>query len=229
MRYRVYISASTQKENIGVGQYGTEQDRMQALADRIKYWLSKQNIEVIRNQPGWTLEQTVAHCNSLVCDLFIDNHSNAGPVGADGTEVYHHNGSVKGKALATVLNDFVAPVSPGSDRGVLVDTSVYNSGFYVLRATTPPAALIEHIYHTDATEVSHFIANSDKYAKATAQAVCKFLGVSWTEPQTDIEILVDKLLSKKAITDKQYWLSVLNGTKSADPEYLKIVFTRLLA
>lgn len=232
MAHRVYISASTQKENIGVLNYGTEQDRMMQLADRVAYWLKTQkgNFEVFRNSPGWTLEQTVNDCNNLACALFIDNHTNAGGPTAQGTEVYFHQGSVAGQRLAQTLFDAIAPLSLGKDRGVIVDTTLYTNGFYVLRKTAPPAALIEHIYHTNAAEVVDYLAKIDEFAKAEAKAICKYFGLAWIEPVTQVaqtvEGLVDDMMKTGLITDREHWLAVLKGQQPAKPEFLQIVFRR---
>lgn len=230
MPRKLYISASTQKNNIGVGQYGSEQDRMMALADRVKYWLGTQGgkFEVFRNEPNWTLEQTVKHCNSLNCALFIDNHTNAGPPTADGTEVYYHGDSLAGRVLATKLNEQIAPISPGSDRGVLSDTTMYKGGFYVLRETKCPSALIEHIFHTNTIEVNHFIAHMDVYAKATAIGICKYFNEAWIIENSETELLLDKMVKMGLITDKKYWFDVLTAKRIAQPEYLKVVFNRAI-
>lgn len=231
MKHRVYISASTQKENIGVGQYGNEQDRMQFLADRISYWLRTQNglFEVFRNQPGWSLEQSVNDCNNLACEIFIDNHTNAGSLVADGTEVYYHGTSVKGTKLAQCLYDQIALLSPGKDQGVLSDTVLYANGLYVLRETNPPAALIEHIYHTNIAEVEHYITHIDDYAKKTAIGIANYFEEKWIEPicpKCTISSLVETMIQKGLITDREHWTNVLNGTIVANPEFLQILFTR---
>lgn len=210
--HRVYISASTQDKNIGVGDYGTEQDRMHQLADRVQYWLKTQGkFEVFRNQKGWTLEQTVKDCNNLACELFIDNHTNA--PNAEGTEVYFHTGSKNGERMANILYAKIAPISPGKDRGVMVDTKLYQSGLYVLRNTKPPAVLVEHIFHTNVKEVQHMLSNMDQYAKAEAQAVCEYFGEKWTEPtpvptNDDWKIAGIEALAKAGIiTDRDFWVA----------------------
>lgn len=228
--FKVYIAASTQKFNIGVGQYGNEQDRMQFLADRVAYWLkTQQQFEVFRNQPGWTLKQTVDHCNTLGCVIFIDNHSNAGPSSADGTEVYFH--SAAGKLLAEKLYNRIAPVSPGTDQGVIVDTTIYASGFYTLSKTKPVAALVENFYHSNLAEVNDYIQHVDSYAKAQALGICDYFNLQWKEPQPDrpystLEMLVDDMLKDGLVTDKNYWVDVLTGKQPPKPEYLQIVFRR---
>lgn len=230
--YRVYISASTQGHNVGVGQYGTEQDRMMQLSDRVKYWLETQKtFTVFRNQPGWSLSMTVNDCNKLACEIFVDNHTNAGPGSAAGTEVFycHQAGTASNSyKLADLLYKEVAPISPGGDRGVLPDNN-YVSSLFVIQNTNPPAALIEHIFHTNYEEVEDIINNMDKYAKAEAKAICKYFGVRWEEPEIEsqsIETLVRKMIEKGIITDLEYWYDVLSGKTIPEPRYLQIAFAR---
>lgn len=234
MAWRVYISASTQKENIGVLNYGTEQDRMMELSDRVKYWLKTQGgkFEVFRNQPGYTLSQTVNDCNSLACDLFIDNHTNAGAPAAAGTEVFynHKYPTGNGYKIAELLYKHIAPLSPGKDRGILPDNR-YVGSLFVIQKTQPPACLIEHIFHTNCVEVSDFLRRMDEYAKAEAKAICEYFGEKWIEPTKIIPLpplanLVQELSKEIPTLEKAKWIA--KGTKDMDVYYLikKIVETR---
>jgi N-acetylmuramoyl-L-alanine amidase len=230
MKYRVYVSASTQDKNIGVEQYGTEQDNMQLLADRIGLWLkSQRKFTIFRNKPGWSLSQTVKDCNNLACDLFFDNHSNAGSPIAQGTEVYYT--SEDGKKFATAVYNEVAPISPGVDRGIKHDSVLYDSGLYVLRNTVPPSFLIEHFFHSNSVEVIHFLANVDTYAKATAKGICKAFDVRWEEPENaaiNTDIIVDKMVEKGVTTCNEYWKKVLSGKEQVNLKYLNILIARML-
>ena len=232
MMHRVYISASTQKENIGVGNYGNEQDRMMQLSDRILYWLRTQKYTVFRNQPNWSLEQTVNDCNKLACELFVDNHTNSGPNSAQGTEVYYYGQggtSTQSYAIAKKLYDRIAPLSPGKDRGVKPDTCLYPTGLYVIQKTNPPACLIEHIFHSNIADVNDFVNSIDTYAKESAKAIVEYFSEKWTEPVTQeqtITELVNEMILDGIISDKYYWLNVLNGNITPKPEYLQVAFRR---
>lgn len=243
MPYRVLISASNQKYNIGVGQYGTEQDRMHQLSDRVKFWLStqKDKFVVFRNLPGWSLQQTANYCNNLACDIFVENHTNAGDEeqiagdgGAEGTEVfYYHQGGNNSKSykLASVLYEHIAPLSPGIDRGVLPDNKYNGKGLYVIQRTKPPAALIEHFFHTNHAEVKDALADLDKYAKAEAKAICAYFEEKWEETlikEQTVESLVNDMLAKGLVTNKQYWIDILLGKVVVNPEYLQIAFRRAI-
>lgn len=240
--HRIYVSASTQDKNVGVGQFGTEQDRMQQLADRIAYWLKTQKgrFEVFRNQSGWSLKQTTDDCNQLACDLFLDNHTNAGTQektagdgGAEGTEVYYYGqGGTNSKSyqFASILYKHIAPLSLGKDRGVKPDTCLYDSGLFVIQHTNPPAILIEHIFHTNWAEVEDYLKRIDEFAKASAKAIVEFFNEKWEEPTTSkeqtIDALVTEMIKDGIVTDKEHWKLVLTGKKPANPEFLQIAFRR---
>lgn len=221
MSYKIYISASTQKENVGVGAYTNEQDRMMQLADRVKYWLETQNGKYVveRNQKGWTLQQTVADCNSKNCNLFIDNHTNAGVAGAQGTEVFYNGFAGTNSPsykISKILYDKIAPLSVGIDRGVKPDNSLYSTGLFVVQKTICPATLIEHIWHTNIAEVNDFIINIDKFAKAEAQAVAQYFGEVWIEMQKSNQALTItesiNLMAKANITNNPtYWINNINS------------------
>jgi hypothetical protein len=237
--YNVYVAASTQSKNIGVGQYGNEQDRQMQLADRTKFWLETQGqFNVFRNKPGWTIYQTIEDCNSKNCVLFVDFHSDAGSIeqkagdgGAEGTTVfYYHQGgkTCDSYRLASLLYSRIAPLSPGRDRGILPDNT-YVSGLYVIQNSKPPAALVEHMFHTNYQEVADIIANMDNYAKADAMSICEYCGVKWLEPKEKIqtiESLVTEMVTDGIITDKKLWMDVLRGKVPANPEFLQVLFTR---
>lgn len=182
----MYIAHSTQKDNVGVGNYGTEQDTMIRLVSRTIYWVTTQKgIRCRTNKKGWTLDQTINDCNHANADLFVDNHSDAGPSKAQGTTVFY-NGKLgvnsKSYKLAKKIYENIAPLSPGKDRGIKPDTSLYASGLAAIQKTNCPAALVEHIFHTNAAEVKDLLATIDEYAKGEAKSLLSFLGIKWIEP-----------------------------------------------
>jgi len=211
---RVYISASTQRENIGVGAYGNEQEKMFILCDRIETLLKVQGFTVFRNQKGWTLEQTVADCNKLACDLFIDNHTNASVASVEGLEVYYHGGGgVKSNSykIAKLLYDEISPVAPDVDRGVKPDTTLYANGLYVVRKTNPSACLVEHFFHTNLENVKYFTSNLEKYAVAEVKAICKYFGVQYVVKDGEIDKITkerDELKQKLS-----YLFNVVDGLR----------------
>lgn len=184
--YDVYIAHSTQGTNIGVGKYGTEQNQMTRLAARTIYWLTTQKRFRCRtNRKGYTLSQTAKSANSFAPDIFIDNHTDAGPSKAQGTTVFYDGTKAKGRGykLANLVYKAIAPLSPGKDRGVKPDTSLYSTGLYIIQNVNYPSCLVEHIFHSNAAEVKDFLSTIDDYAKAEAKAICKYFDITWKEPK----------------------------------------------
>ena len=62
----VYLSPSTQENNIGYGDYGTEEERMQQVCDVVQEELLRHGITVFRNTPDMTLNQVVADSNQKI-------------------------------------------------------------------------------------------------------------------------------------------------------------------
>jgi len=184
MNYRVYISASTQDKNIGVLNYGTEQDNMHELADLIKYYLETQKeLIVFRNMKNWTLEQTVKASNELSCKAFIDLHSNAdsNPKTA-GTEVFYNWQFPEGNGhrLSACIYKYVTQINKNKPRGVLPDNT-YIKHLYVIQNTLAPATLVESFFHSNPEEVKFYLENKKAYAKAIAMGIVEYLGLKWVE------------------------------------------------
>jgi len=235
MSIKIYLSGSTQKDNVGVLNYGTEEQRMQFLSDLVKEYIKKGQggFIVYRNNGNMSLEQTIADSNSKKVDLHLALHSNAG--GGDGTEIYYHfqnqqSGGL-GKKLAQFVYDAVAPLTLSPDNGVKADNSLYKSGLAELRETIAPAALIEIMYHDNKTDVNDYLGKIDKIALAIAKAFYQFYGIEYKEIHsfTIEELIVNALASKNIIKDKDYWLSHLEGTNiSLSKQDILLVLRKLL-
>jgi len=179
MAYRVYISPSVQDWNVGVGNYGTEEQRMQAIGERVETLLKNSGFTVFRNKPEMSLQEIAKESNNLAVDIHVAIHSNAG--GGQGTEVWYYEGSVKGKKLAQVLYNEVAPLSPSPDRGIKTSTKLYE-----LRKTKAPAVIIEVAFHDNVQDAVWIINHTNEIAAAIARAICKYFNVPFKESKITI-------------------------------------------
>ena len=111
--------------------------------------------------------------NTIGADYFISIHSNASvsPT-AHGTETYYYYGSAPGKKLAEAVQAELIKATGLTDRGIK------ESGFYVLRATTMPAILVELAFLSNPEEERLLIDPKfqDKCAKAIWEGVKKVTG-----------------------------------------------------
>jgi|WetSurMetagenome_2_1015567.scaffolds.fasta_scaffold52260_3 N-acetylmuramoyl-L-alanine amidase len=205
---KVYLSGSTQQDNQGVLNYGTEEYRMQQLADKVKLFMEqgKGNFEIYRNNGSMSLQQIIEDSNSKSPNVHVALHSNAG--GGHGTECYYSNYpsfSASSKKLADLIYNAVATITAQSDRGCLADTVLYSHGLAETRDTTAVACLIEIMFHDNETDVKDYLSKIDIIAKAIAKAIYAYFGTTYAEESTreterDIAVKRIKEISKYSDT-----------------------------
>ena len=174
---KVYISPSSQHDNVGVGNYGTEEMRMNQVADRVEKELKRVGIVTLRNNPSMDITQMVAASNNFGADVHLSIHSNAG--GATGAEAYYYTGSTAGKKLAQAVYDNIAPMTPTGDRGVKATTELYE-----VWATNGIATLVEIAFHDNAADAAFIINNIQELGIAIAKGVCSYLGINFGATDT---------------------------------------------
>ena len=174
---KVYISPSSQHDNVGVGNYGTEEVRMNQVADRVEKELKRVGIVTLRNNPSMDITQMVAASNNFGADVHLSIHSNAG--GATGAEAYYYTGSTAGKKLAQAVYDNIAPMTPTGDRGVKATTELYE-----VWATNGIATLVEIAFHDNLNDANFIINNIQELGIAIAKGVCSYLGINFGATDT---------------------------------------------
>lgn len=174
---KIYISPSVQDWNKGVGSYGTEEQRMNQLADLVVPLLRINGFnQVYRNRPEMSLDEVVRDSNSKLNsnDLHVALHTNAG--GGKGTEIYFYSDSEKGKALAIHIYNEVAKITPNPDRGVKP-----GDGLREINGTKAIAVLLETIFHDNKEESDWMIRNMEYTAKAIVRGICKYANKPFKE------------------------------------------------
>lgn len=173
---KIYLSPSLQENNVGVGAYGTEEKRMNQLADILQPLLIKYGYQVFRNTPTMTLAEAVKDSNNKAPDLHLALHSNAG--GGRGCEIYCHKYGGNGEKYARAIYKYLEPLTPSADRGVKESYKLYNGKpMYEPAYTTAPAVLIEVAFHDNATDAEFIINNLQPIATAILNGVNEVAGV----------------------------------------------------
>ena len=163
----VYLSPSLQEWNLGYGNYGTEEERMNQIADVVAYELPRHGLSVARNRPEMSLAQVVTESNSLNPRVHVALHSNASASGeARGAEVYTHRFGGEGERLARDIYQYLSALTPTEDLGVKEGYQTFNGqGMYELRRTVAPAILAEVAFHDN---------------RADAQGILQYFGIPYT-------------------------------------------------
>lgn len=163
----VYLSPSLQEWNVGIGNYGTEEERMNQITDVVERELKAMGYDVRRNTPENTLAQTVRESNQIGPSVHVAIHSNAsGPsTKGKGPEIYANRPDTSGDRLAQAIYKEIEKIypNPSEGRGVLYTTSLYE----VVR-TLAPATLLEVAFHDNEEDAKWIINNIESIGKAIA-------------------------------------------------------------
>lgn len=179
----VYISPSLQDWNVGYGMYGTEEQRMNQIADIVQYELGRHGITTWRNSPDMSLQQAVAESNRLEPDVHVALHSNASANGeARGAEIYVHRFGGEAERLARDIYGYVSDLTPTEDLGVKEGYTTFNGqGMYELRRTASPAALLEVAFHDNPEDAQFIIDNIYELGRGVARGILDYFDVDYIE------------------------------------------------
>lgn len=168
---KIYLSPSFQQQNMGVGDYGTEEYRCNQIADVVERELKKDTkFVVVRNNPNMSLEQVIADSNKSGADIHFSIHTNAGESSARGCEVFAYVPNTEADKLAHFVYNRLAAITPSEDRGIK-----YNS-LAETRQTKAIAVLIEVAFHSNEEDAKWIINNVEQIGKELAQALYDYYG-----------------------------------------------------
>ena len=177
----VYLAPSVRHFNQGFGTYGTEEERMNLIADLVELELVRNGLSVARNDPRFDLTATVAEGNASGADIYVALRSVSRPFGERGSRVYYYRSGSNGQRLAEEISAFLAQVTPTEDEGPREGASAFGGlGYYELRKTRMPAVIIEIGNHNDPMDADFIVANSFEIAVAIAKGILAYFALPYT-------------------------------------------------
>ena len=178
----VYISPSVQEWNVGYGNYGTEEQRMNLIADVVDYELKRHGLSTDRNSRDMTLAEVVRDSNSVNPKVHVAIHSNASNGQARGAEVYTHRFGGEGEELARYVYDEIENIAPTPGLGVKEGYSTFNGqGMYELKRTTAPAVLAEVAFHDNPEDAQFIIDNIYEIGNAISKGILDYFDIEYVE------------------------------------------------
>lgn len=166
----IYLSPSAQEYNIGYGDFGSEEYRMNRIADLVEKMLKNQGYTVYRNNPNEKLSQIVRESNEINPDIHVALHSNASGDGfnAQGPEIFANRPNTPGDRLANLIYNEIMQIypDPTKGRGVL-----YTSSLYEIIRTNAPAVLLEVAFHDNPDDAEWIINNESQIAQAIVNGI----------------------------------------------------------
>ena len=161
----VYLSPSPAHFNTGYGNYGTEERRMNLIADVVEYELTRHGVTTVRNNPDMTLTEVVADANAQNPKIYVAIQSQAADTTQRGSQVYYYKPGGNGQRLASDIFNFLGDVTPTEDIGLSDGSAVYGGlGFYELRLDAD--FIIDYTY---------------EIGVAIARGILEYLGIPYNE------------------------------------------------
>ena len=199
MAKKVYLSPSAQENNIGADNYGSEEYRMNQVADIVEPQLKRHGVIVKRNSPSMSLSSIVKDSNNFDQDLHQAIHSNAYDKTSRGCEVFcwKKGKGLLGEVLANNIYLEVAQITPTSDRGVKEAYNFYGAGkhMYEIANTIKPACLVEVDFHDNKQSAKWIIENIEPLGIAITKGILKTLKIEWIPEPIIIDGYVYRVVS----------------------------------
>ena len=179
----IYVSPSNQIHNMGFGDFHSEKERMNEVADVVVPILEKQGLKVYRNDPENDIDDYTAEANEKNVDLYLAIHSNAYDGSARGTEAWCDHKDSEGERFAALVNDEIMKIYPGPNRGVKEGKNRYGEGKPMWEPHAPKCAsvLVEVAFHDNETDSKWILDNIESVGQALARACLLHLAAEHPE------------------------------------------------
>ncbi len=182
----VYLSPSPRHFNRGYGTFGTEEERMNLIADVVELELVRNGLTTARNNPAYDLQTIVADANAQNSDVYVAIRSVYCDAGVQGARIYYYRPGTNGQRLAEDIFSYLSRVTPAEDRGISEGQSVYGGlGFYELRRTGVPAVIVEVGCHGNPQDADFIVGNVYEIGVAIARGILDYFGLAYTTPDAE--------------------------------------------
>lgn len=179
---KIYISPSQQPENLGIGDYGTEQRRMFELGWLVASYLSRMGHQVKVSGPGMNVRnEVIPESNSWGAEYHLCLHSNAFQGKGKGVVGIHWPGSVKGEKVTRAVSEALATFNPNGLGRVGAE-----SQWWEVSLTNAAAVYIEVGFHDRADEAEWIVRDMDRIASTIANAMSLGAGLPTPTPDPNL-------------------------------------------
>ncbi len=143
MSKKIYLSPSCQINNVYASSNTNEQEQCNRIAEFAKTALERCGFEVKKAPKGQDITKSINESNSWSADLHIPIHTNAfNGKTLGGTLVIIYSNATENKKVGNAILNAVAPISPGPDYSLRV-----NSSLVELNLTKAIAVYVECEFH----------------------------------------------------------------------------------
>lgn len=181
MSKKIYLSPSMQSANLYKTGNTNEMIECNKIAEQVKIALSRCGFDVKKASQGQSMTDSIKESNAWNSDLHIPIHTNAynGAV-TGGTLVMIYSNEAKNKQAGEAILNAVAPISPGPDYALRV-----NSGLAELNSTSAIAVYLEIEFHDTESGANWIINNTKTIGEAICRGVCNYYGIAYIPENTN--------------------------------------------
>lgn len=150
-------------------------------------------------------------------NLFISIHCNSSAdSSANGTEtlIYAHGGQAE-KLAGHVQSNLISILGT-------LNRGVKTQNVCVLRESSMPAILVETAFISNSSNAKLLVNKQHEIAQGIARGLFEFLGMELKEMIQNAEQAIDKINSKGANLDKEFWLAACNHVNFLKECFIKI-------
>lgn len=182
MSKKIYLSPSNQINNLYAVENTNECEQCNRIAEYAKIALERCGFEVKKALSGQNMNTSIKESNNWGADLHIPIHTNAfNAQTLGGTLVMIYSSATENKKAGSAILNSVAPISPGNDYSLRV-----NSSLAELNSTRAIAVYIEVEFHDTKDGANWIINNVKAIGEAICKGVCEFYGVTYKVDETEL-------------------------------------------
>lgn len=167
--YKIYLSPSTKDKSFGVNNFGTEEFRMNQIADAVEaYLLQTGDFAVYRNVNGMTVDEIIRDSNDVKPDVHVAIHSGLGK--RPELNCYVKVGDNLSNGIGKEVNKQLLGIyhNKNIDNGL-----TYDEGVIEIQKVKAPAIKIEVGSRENEQDVEWIVSNIESIGMAIAIGIKK--------------------------------------------------------
>lgn len=178
MSKRIYVSPSSQNENLYATGGTNEKEQCEKIARACVAFLQKNGFEV-KTRYNSDMYVRVAESNAFGADMHVAIHTNAtaNHKVTGGTSILLYDLTGERKKAGQAVLDSLAPITPGKS----AERLLAYPGFYEIKNTKAIAVYCECEFHDTKEGAEFIIKNTTAIGEAIAKGICNYYGVKFTD------------------------------------------------
>lgn len=224
---KLYLSPSSQENNLGPGNYN-EEVVMNLIADAMMSELKAYpEILVMRNKRGNSYAGHIAESDAFKPDLHFALHSNALSGKARGCEIYCNDPSdlsSPGTQFSMILYRRISAMTPTGDRGIKVGTMAE------VKTVHAYATLMEVAFHDNSDDALWITNHISEIAHESVLSLLDLWKIPYTNGGLNTAMYkINQALVKKKLAplDEHYWIRTAVAGESCNGEYVRALILRV--